>query len=94
LYYLAPKCLYRGEYKWMRPRVLSPCRWWWLCKNCVLFVSWIPDVVLNVLFYSSKGRPRLQSVGIRISLDRGIALAYSRLPYRRGLESSCYGVLW
>jgi len=52
------------------------------------------DVVLNVPFYSSKGTPRLQGVGIRISLDRGMALAYSRLPYRHGLEPSCYGVLW
>ena len=54
----------------------------------------LPNVVLSVPFYSSKGRPRLQGVGIRISLNRGIASAYSRLPYRRGLESSCYGVLW
>ena len=29
-------------------------------------------VVLNVPFYSSKGRPRLQGVDIRISLDRGM----------------------
>jgi len=52
------------------------------------------DVVLSVPLYISKGRPRLQGVGIRISLDRGIALAYLRLPYRHGLELSCYGVLW
>ena len=42
-------------------------------------------LVLSVPFYSFKGRPRLQGVGIRISLDRGMAPAYSRLLYRRGL---------
>jgi len=54
----------------------------------------LPNVVHGVPFYSSMGRPRLQGVGIRISLDRGIASAYSRLPYRCGLEPSCYEVLW
>jgi len=39
LYYLAPKCLYRGEYKWMWPRVLSPSRWWWVNR------------ILRVVFY-------------------------------------------
>ena len=45
LYYLAPKCLYRGEYKWMWPRVLSPSRWWCVrivfyeCVACVPLVS-------------------------------------------------------
>ena len=58
---------------------------------CCVFLC---DVVLSVPSYSSKGRPRLQSVGIRISLDRGMALAYSRLLYQRGLEPSCFGVLW
>ena len=72
LYYLAPKCLYRGEYKWMWLRVLSPSRWW--CVGRILrVVCWISlvYVVLSVPFYSSKGRPRLQGVGIRISLDIG-----------------------
>ena len=32
----------------------------------------LPNVVHGVPFYSSKGRPRLQGVGIRISLDRGM----------------------
>jgi hypothetical protein len=43
-------------------------------------LSFILDVVLTV--------------GIRISLDRGMGLTYSRPPYRCGLELSCYGVLW
>ena len=34
------------------------------CELCVF------DLALSVPFYSSKGIPRLQGVGIRISLDR------------------------
>ena len=29
LYYLAPKCLYSGEYKRVSLRVLCPSQWWW-----------------------------------------------------------------
>ena len=43
LYYLAPNCLYRGEYKWMWLRVLSPSRWWWY-ENCVLYLFWVSRV--------------------------------------------------
>jgi len=35
LYYLASKCLYRGECKRMWPRVLSHSRWW--CVRTVFY---------------------------------------------------------
>ena len=35
VYYLAPKCLYKGEYKWIQLRVLSPS-WLRECMNGVL----------------------------------------------------------
>jgi len=35
IYYLAPKCLYRGGYKRIQLRVLSPSRLW-ECMNGVL----------------------------------------------------------
>jgi len=44
-------------------------------------------VALSVPFYSSKGRPRLQGVGIRISLDRGRVRWPTRGP-RTGVASS------
>ena len=91
MYYLAPKCLYRGEYKRMLLRVLNPS-WLWWCATCVPDVS--PDIVLSIPFYSSKGRPRLQGVDVRVGLDRGLALTYSRPPYWLGHEPSCYWVLW
>jgi len=37
MYYLEPKCLYRGEYKQIQLRVLSPSRLW-ECMNGVLRV--------------------------------------------------------
>jgi len=42
VYYLAPKCLFRGEYKWIQLRVLSPS-WLWESVNGVLrmFFSWL-----------------------------------------------------
>ena len=36
----------------------------------------------------------LHGVGVWVGLDRSMALTYSRPPYQRGLEPSCYGVLW
>jgi len=71
---------------WLRARGLS----WWRCVSCVLGVMLVvPDayIVLSVPFYSSKGRPRLQGVGIRISLDRGIARWPTR-GLRTGVASS------
>ena len=44
VYYLAPKCLYMGEYKWIKLRVLSPS-WLWECVNgvlCILFPLYHP----------------------------------------------------
>ena len=52
-YYLAPKCLYRGEYKsvlWMEGDKV-----WLLFYVYLVFFYPFPDFP----FYSSKGRPRL-----------------------------------
>jgi len=54
-----------------------------------------PHPFLCLRFYSSKRRPRLHGVGNKIWVDRGVVrLTHSRPPYWRGLELSCYLVLW
>jgi len=40
LYYLGPKCLYRGEYKLVYPRALSLGRWW--CVRVVFYEFFVP----------------------------------------------------
>ena len=52
LYYLAPKCLYRGEYKRVMEYEKFYCVWIWCCVCVVLLFSGLP-------FYSSKERPRV-----------------------------------
>ena len=60
----------------------------------VFYVCLVLCIVPSIPFYSSKGRPRLQGVGVGVRLDRGMALTYSRPLYQRGPEPSCYRVLW
>jgi len=63
-YYLAPKCLYRGEY---RRALLRMVMYGWL------FYVWSSSYsFLSLPFYSSKGRPRSHVVGNKIRLDRGV----------------------
>ena len=58
LYYFAPKCLYRGEYKRIRLRVLTPSRLW-ECKNDVLHMLSPVLSMPDVIFYSPRRGPGL-----------------------------------
>ena len=42
---------------------------------CGLYIpDVLSDIILNIPFYSFKERPRLQGVGVRVGLDRGMVL--------------------
>ena len=60
---------------------------------CVSVLFYISRLSLGVPFYRSRGGTRLQNVGARVGLVRGMARANSRLPYRRCLNWSCYGII-
>ena len=85
MYYLAPKCLYRGEYKhgWMVREYECSTTY----VSCLCIRSWASPFIVprGGLGYMHRRQSRGRS-------GCG-ALTYSRPPYRRGLEPSCLGTL-
>jgi hypothetical protein len=61
--------------------------------SVMFYVSCCPRFGLGAPFHRSRGGTRLQGVGARVGLDRGMARVNLRLPYWRGLDRSCCGVL-
>jgi len=81
MYYLAPKCLYRGEYKQIQLRVLSPSRLG-ECMNDVLCALYPMSSMLDAPLYSPRRDLGSQIIGVRIGFDRGMVhtgVASSRL---------------
>ena len=74
MYYLAPKCLYRGEYKRIQLRVLSPSRMWEHMNGflCALYI--LCCLIPSVSFYSPRGGLGLQGICVSISFNRGMVL--------------------
>ena len=66
------------------------------CMRSVFYVSCVVSYPLARPLRplcSPRGGLWLQVIDARVDLDRGMAWAYSRLLYRRGLDPSCCGVL-